>query len=232
MVTVVMGTATMEQLAVFEERLPLSPTDLHVKVESVDDILLKKLKRSLEGKCSRHGYVLKDTLQLLSRSMGTMEKGRFTGEFMYSVKAQGKVYNPPDGTIVEGKVLRKNKMGIYVIVANAIKIMIPRDLHIGNAEFDSIEVNETIQVEIKKSKFQINDMHILSIGQFLGRVGPAPALVRKEEEEEEAAVALAGPSEEQAGEEEEQEEEQEEEEEEAVGDEEEEKEEEKEGEAE
>jgi len=166
----------MEQLAVFEDKVMLTPADLSREITSFDDILLEKLKTSLEGKCSRHGYVLPGTLELLSRSMGSAEKGRFTSDFLYYIKAQGKVLNPPDGFQIEGEVARKNKMGLYVIINNAIRIMIPRDLHIGNEEFDQIQIGDVVRVEIKKSRFQVNDTHILSIGQYLQTVhsvGPA-----------------------------------------------------------
>jgi hypothetical protein len=195
----------MEQIAVFEDKVMLTPADLSREITSFDDILLQKLKSSLEGKCSRHGYVLPDTLELLSRSMGSAEKGRFTSDFLYYIKAQGKVLNPPDGFQIEGEVARKNKMGLYVIINNAIRIMIPRDLHIGNEDFDAIQIGDIVRVEIKKSRFQVNDTHILSIGQYLqtihsvGSSGPegsssasapsapsAPSALAEEEEEGEA----------------------------------------------
>jgi DNA-directed RNA polymerase subunit E'/Rpb7 len=141
---------------------------------------MDKLKVQLEGKCSKHGFVIPGTMELLSRSLGYSEKGRFTSDFLYYIKAQGKVYNPPDGTIVEGEVSRKSKAGLYVIIEDAIHIMIVRDLHIGNEEFDSIELGERIRVEIKRSRFQVNDPHILSIGQFLGRVGGSAAVASVE----------------------------------------------------
>jgi DNA-directed RNA polymerase subunit E'/Rpb7 len=157
----------MEQLAIFEEKVILSPADLRPEITSFDDILLAKLKETLEGKCSRHGYVIPGSLELLSRSMGEAEKGHFTSDFLYYMKVQGKVYNPPDGLQVEGEVVRKNKMGLYVIINDAIRIMVPRDLHIGNEEFDSIDIGDKIRIEIKKSRFQVNDTHILSIGQWV-----------------------------------------------------------------
>lgn len=161
----------MEQLAIFEEKVVLTPSDLRPEIESFDEILLAKLKATLEGKCSKHGYVIPKSLELLSRSMGAAEKGHFTSDFLYYMKVQGKVYNPPDGLEVEGEVVRKNKMGLYVIIEDAIRIMVPRDLHIGNEEFDAIELGDRIRIEIKKSRFQVNDTHILSIGQYLGTVG-------------------------------------------------------------
>ena len=177
----------MEQVAIFQEKIQLAPTDLHAEITSFDDILLTKLKAQIEGKCSRHGYVIPGSLELLSRSMGFSEKGRGTADFLYYLKAQGKVYNPPDGLVVEGVVMLKNKMGCYVIIDNAVRIMIPRDLHIGNEEFDKIELNDRIKIEIKKSQFRANAPHILSIGQFLeivesnGRIG-----VKEEVGEEDA----------------------------------------------
>jgi len=160
----------MEQIAIFEEKVALTPADLSREITSFDEILLERLKKTLEGKCSRHGFVIPGSLELLSRSMGSAEKGRFTADFLYYLKAQGKVYNPPDGFQIEGEVIRKNKMGLYVIIENAVRIMIPRDLHIGNEEFDSIQIGDIIRAEIKKSRFQVNDTHILSIGQYLATV--------------------------------------------------------------
>jgi DNA-directed RNA polymerase subunit E'/Rpb7 len=183
----------MEQIAIFEEKVAISPGDLRPEITSFDDILLSKVKKLLEGKCSKHGYVIPDSLELLSRSMGSAEKGRFTSDFLYYLKVLGKVYNPPDGLQVEGEVIRKNKMGLYVIIKDAIRIMVPRDLHIGNEEFDSIEIGDKIIIEIKESRFQVNDTHILSIGEFVGMVsgalGSASASASAEAEAEEAEEA-------------------------------------------
>ena len=180
----------MEQIAIFEEKVAISPADLRPEITNFDDILLGKVKKLLEGKCSKHGYVIPDSLELLSRSMGTAEKGRFTSDFLYYLKVLGKVYNPPDGLQVEGEVIRKNKMGLYVIIKDAIRIMVPRDLHIGNEEFDSIEIGDKIMIEIKESRFQVNDTHILSIGEFVGMV--SGALGAEEAEAAEGAEGKVG----------------------------------------
>jgi len=183
----------MEQIAVFQDKVVISPIDLHSDVESFDEIILTKLKKQLEGKCSKHGFVIPGSLEMLSRSMGICEKGRATADFIYFVKAQGKVYNPPDGTEVVGEVSLKNKMGCYVVVDNAVRIMVPRDLHIGNDVFDAISVGDTIRVNIKKSQVRVNATHILSIGELVSLEATAveapleaeaPAV---EEEQEEAS---------------------------------------------
>ena len=158
----------MDHTAIFEEQVPLTPKDLRNEIKNIDSLLEQKLQAKLEGRCSRHGYVLPGSIQILSRSMGIVEKGRFTGSILFHVQAEGQVLNPPDGLVIEGEVVRKNKMGVYVNYKDAIRVIMPRDLNIGDDQFEGISVGDTIKVEIKKSRFQVNDEYILSVGLFKG----------------------------------------------------------------
>jgi DNA-directed RNA polymerase subunit E'/Rpb7 len=166
----------MEHTAVFEEQVTLTPKDMRIKIDSVEDLVRDKLKARLEGRCSRHGFVLPDSIKVLTRSMGSLEKGRFTGSIIFHVQAEGQVLNPPEGVVVTGEVIRKNKMGMYVSYMDAIRVIIPRDLHIGDEAFEAVEIGEKVEVEIKKSRFQVNDPYILSVGAFRSSKGKgAPA---------------------------------------------------------
>ena len=160
----------MEHTVLFEEQVALTPKDLSKVIGSINTVLLDKLKLKLENKCSRHGFVLPDSLTLLSRSLGKSSNGRFVGDYMFYVQLQGNVLNPPDGIVLNGEVIRKNKMGIYLNIKNAIRVIIPRDLHIGNEDFENLSIGDNINVEIKKSRFQVNDDSILSVGIFTGKI--------------------------------------------------------------
>jgi hypothetical protein len=175
----------METVALFEEKVPITPRDLSKDTVNISGIILKKMRSKLEGRCSLHGWVRPNSVKILSRSMGYFEKGRFTGDIVYHIQAEGRVVNPPSGIEVVGEVVRKNKMGMFVNYQDAINIILPRDLHIGDEDYDSIEIGERIRVEIKKSRYQVNDEFILSVGIFLGRASGAaePLPVVKEEEE-------------------------------------------------
>jgi DNA-directed RNA polymerase subunit E'/Rpb7 len=215
----------MKYTALFEEQVALTPKDLCHDIASFDDLLKEKLQIKLEGKCSRHGYVISGTLNVLSRSMGVMERGRFTGSILYYIQAEADVLNPPEGEVIEGVVIRKNKMGMYVSYnvkenesqAEALRVIVPRDLHIGSEEFENVEIGERVNVQIKKSRFQINDPYILSVGMFVSSAGKVPAPIREvngdaipeaaeegeveEEGEAEAEEAGEEPEAEEAGEE-------------------------------
>ena len=164
----------METDAFFQEKVYLSPGDLSQEIESIDSILLDKLKQRLEQKCSPHGFVLPGTLELLTRSAGQVDSGKFSGDWAFLVKAKGRVLYPPEGTSVEVEILKTNKMGIYAIYENAIRIMVPRDLHLGNEEFSQLKVGETVRVEIQKSRFQLRDPFIVSVAVYRGRAGALP----------------------------------------------------------
>ncbi len=177
----------MEQTVLFEEKIHLSPKDMNrVAKQTIDSIILDYLRSKLGNKCSQHGFVNPESLKVLSRSMGVIENGRYTGNIVYHVQAEGSVLNPANGTRITGTILKKNKMGLYIVYKDAIRILIPRDLHLGNEEFEQLEAGDTIEVEIRKSRFQILDQFILSVGVFIKRteaavppveaaVAPAPA---------------------------------------------------------
>jgi hypothetical protein len=203
----------METTAFFERKVGITPKDLNsLGKQTIDDILTTKLRDLLEKKCSEHGFVLPGSIKLLSRSMGYYEHARFTGDAVYYVKAEGKVIYPAEGIAVIGKVIRKNKAGIYVEYKNALNIQVPRDLHLHNEDFDSLQIGDSVQVELKKSHFQINDPFILTNGLYIRTVkdgedvAPAPVVTTQasaDAEEDEGAEE----DEEEEGEDEEDEEE-------------------------
>ena len=57
-------------------------------------------------------------------------------------------------------------MGLYVEYKDAIRVLLPRDLHIANEEFENLQIGSTIELEIKKSRFQVNDPYILCVGIY------------------------------------------------------------------
>lgn len=166
----------MEATVVFEQKVAISPKEFNsLASESLDSLFLKKFQAATEGQCSVHGWVVPGTSKILSRSMASSEGGRFTGDLVSWLQVEGQVLYPVDGVRLVGYVLKKNKMGIFVMYENAIQVMVARDLHIGDDEFEAVQVGDRVEVEIKKSRFQVRDPYILSVGLFVRRVsGPGP----------------------------------------------------------
>ena len=162
----------METTIIFEKKVSMTPKEMNeMKTQRIDDMILKKAKTMVEKKCSENGFVVSGSVTLLSRSVGYYEAARFTGDVNYYVKLQGKVLYPVDGVRLTGKVIRKNKMGLYVNYKDAIHIQVPRDLHVGDPRYEEVEIGDNILLELKRSKFAINDPFILSSGQFITKEG-------------------------------------------------------------
>jgi len=170
-----------------DQRVALTPSEFREAAEDIDTFLLNKMKKGLEGLCCTHGYVRPRSTQILARSMGQAEHGRFTGDFMFHCKLKLQCLLPHADQVVDARILKVNKLGAYALVVDdgraleAMRILVPRDLHIGSAEFDAISVGQGIRVKLLRSRFQSKDTFIQSVGLFEGM---APAANKKEEVEE------------------------------------------------
>lgn len=176
-----------------DQRVALNPTEFREAAADVDAYLIGKLRKRLEGQCCTHGYVRPGSTQILARSMGQAEHGRFTGDFLYNVKAKVLCLLPHADQIVEGRILKMNKLGAYALIVDdgrlreAMRILLPRDLHLGNAEFDGLEAGQGVRIRLLRSRFQANDAFIQAVGVFEGM---APAADAKAEAEAPPAAPL------------------------------------------
>lgn len=171
----------MYKTVFLEEKVPLTPSDMSKKenVESLEPLLLERLKSKIEGRCISSGYVKPDSLEILHRSMGSAENGRFTGNYIFFLKMRCKVFHPEANTAIDCRVLKVNKMGAYAVFDEAMRILLPRDLHIGSEEFDKLVPDDVVTVNVLRSRFQTNDPFISSVGLFISRSAVAPGIKLK-----------------------------------------------------
>lgn len=178
-----------------DQRVPLSPTEFREAAEDIDAFLLAKMKKRLEGHCCTHGYVRPGSTQILARSMGQAEHGRFTGDFIFHCKLKLLCLLPHADQLVDARILKVNKLGAYALVVDdgrvreAMRILIPRDLHIGNTEFDAITVGQGVHVKLLRSRFQVNDAFIQSVGLYEG-LAPAAAVGKNDEDKAEDTIIV------------------------------------------
>lgn len=165
-----------------EQRVILLPNEVHVASSDMDTYLLNKIKRDIEGQCCTHGYVKPNSTQILSRSMGVAENGKFTGDYLFICKLRILCLLPYADQLVMAKVLKVNKMGALALlmdggqVQESMKIQVPRDLHLGNTEFDTLQEDQQISVRLRRSQFQVNDPFIIAIAVLDAPTqAPAPA---------------------------------------------------------
>jgi hypothetical protein len=180
--------------AVFDLKVSLTPKEMNrirAVSETIDPlhaVLLESVKAKLESRCSTHGWVVPESVEILSRSMGHLENGRYTGNIIFHVQLKADVLNPANGDQISAIVETVNDMGICAIYSHrvndsqydAIKVLVVKE---GEEEFASKTKGEEITIRLEKSRFQINDEHILSVGKLEGgKAAPAIDTVAADEE--------------------------------------------------
>jgi hypothetical protein len=164
-----------------DHRVSLSPSEFRDASTDIDAFLLAKIKKTVEGVCSIHGYVREGSLQIMARSMGQAEHGRFTGDFLYYCKLRMDCLALHEGQILDAQILKANKAGAYALLTDggqtleAARVLLPREFHVGNVDFDALAPGSRVRVKILKSVFQKNDAFIQALGTVEETLGASSA---------------------------------------------------------
>ena len=152
-----------------DDRMAVSPSELNQlkTAEDFQELLLSKLRERMEGKCNSNGYVKPGSIEILDRTIGECENGRFTGNLLYDCKIKCDVLYPTADSVVDAYVIKVTKMGAWAVLEEAMRILLPRDLHLGSKEFDGIKEGEKVKVNIQRSRFQTNDPYIMAVGKLV-----------------------------------------------------------------
>jgi hypothetical protein len=65
----------------------------------------------------------------------------------------------------------RSKIGLHA-EQSPIKVLLPRDLHIGNPDFDAVKDGQEIEFVVKGSKFQQGDESIVILGELKKTIRP------------------------------------------------------------
>lgn len=129
--------------------------------------ILAQLKMNHEGRCSNEGFIQSNSITVLNYSLGRTNYVK--GGVDYDVEFQADVCMPHPGQRFKAPVTLRSKVGIHAETP-PIKVLIPRDLHLGQKEFDSVEVGDEIEFEVVGSQFKQKDYDIIVVGKLLTKI--------------------------------------------------------------
>lgn len=140
--------------------------------------LLAQLGKQVEGKCGIEGYVQPKSSVILEHSLGRVDM--LHSGIQYRVKFHADICYPHVGQVFKTSVSFRSKIGVHAEMA-PIKVLLPRDLHIGNSEFESITDKDEIIFEVMGAEFKQNDESIFVLGKLIQKVGSG-GITKTEEE--------------------------------------------------
>jgi DNA-directed RNA polymerase subunit E'/Rpb7 len=137
-------------------------------VDDIDYVLTTKIKHKIGNKCSKEGFIKKDSIHLLERSIGKINSAHFSGNIEYNIQFEVETCNPLEGNIIEQcNVIGKNKMGVFC-KKGPMLIALSKIHHQDNVDdFDRINIGDIIDIEVICSKFELNDTEIHVIGKMV-----------------------------------------------------------------
>ncbi len=151
----------------FERRELTKKVKIHSKFiqRNIQASLLAQLKMQYQGRCSAEGYINKDSLTIINYSLGRVDY--LKGGVNYDVTIQADVCLPHPGQKLKAPVTLRSKIGVHA-ETGPIKVLIPRDLHIGNEQFDAISPEEEVEFEVIGLQFKQGDEYIIIVGKLIG----------------------------------------------------------------
>ena len=153
---------------ILDEYIYLKASDLNHKI---DDIILLKLKKKVEGKCIKIGYVMPDSIKIVMRSLGIINNANFEGITTYKIKFTADICNPVIGQHIQCEVGNIDKSQIICYIdtpdKSPVEIYLFKHHHLNNTEFTKLQVNNIIHVKIVGSKWEYKDRQITTIAQYI-----------------------------------------------------------------
>jgi DNA-directed RNA polymerase subunit E'/Rpb7 len=155
----------------FERRQLSKKVHIHSKFlqKNMQAPILAQLKMNFEGKCSAEGFIQRNSITIVNYSTG--RTNYIKGGVDYDVMFQADVCMPHAGQRFKAPVTVRSKVGIHAETP-PIKVLIPRDLHIGNEDFENVKVGEDIEFEVIGPKFKQQDRDIIVVAKLLSKVAP------------------------------------------------------------
>jgi DNA-directed RNA polymerase subunit E'/Rpb7 len=154
----------------FRTTVILTPNEIN---KDFENIILSKLKLNYESICSKYGYIKKDTIKIIKRSVGQLKKEHFNANIYFDVVCIAEICNPAQGSIIKCKVKAKNSLGLlaegYYDKIPILEIIIPK-ISAGiqsEINIETININDDISIEVCGKKYQLFDKHISIIGKAI-----------------------------------------------------------------
>jgi hypothetical protein len=144
---------------------------------------------NFEGKCSAEGFIQQNSVTILNYSLG--RTNYIKGGVDYDVQFQADVCMLHAGQRFKAPVTIRSKVGIHAETP-PIKVLIPRDLHIGNEDFEGVKIGDDIEFEVIGSQFKQQDKDIIVVAKLLTKIAPpveAPLVATTSETPKEELVA-------------------------------------------
>ena len=137
--------------------------------QNIDIELLNILKYKIGNKCIKEGYVNKDSIDIIKRSIGKIDTNSLNGNIIFNIQYRAKICIPYQNNVIECVVKDNNKLGI-IAINKPLEIFITKQNHENKVFFNEIKKNDKILIKIIDKSFNLYDDNIMIIGKYIKKL--------------------------------------------------------------
>lgn len=140
------------------------------RTRNIDGIILHKLKK-FEEKCTKNGFIVKDTTELINRSIGKIRNIDNKSLIEYKINYKVKTISPSVGIIYTCIVNNISKMGLICFVefeattdlkSSPLLVIVPKEY----CDIDKYKEGQKVQVETMDKRIKYMGSQIQIIGKI------------------------------------------------------------------
>jgi DNA-directed RNA polymerase subunit E'/Rpb7 len=133
---------------------------------NIQSSLLSQIKSQVEGRCGIEGYVQPQSSTIIEYSLGRINI--LQSGVKYRVRFQSDICYPSKGQVLTVPITFRSKIGVHA-ESTPLRVLLPRDLHIGSEEYDKIQEKDEVEFEVLGSEFKQGDESIFVLGKLIKR---------------------------------------------------------------
>lgn len=144
---------------IINSRIDLFANDIN---NDIDNIIRIKLKDEVEGKGNECGYIIKDSIKIIKRTMGKVITANNRSMIKYGITYLCKIISPSPGDIIKSYISNINKMGVISYIKlndddtfeqSPMIIMIPKEyFNDSTRNFEDLTVGQSLEVSVIGSR--------------------------------------------------------------------------------
>ena len=166
----------------------LLTTTIHIstrglsKTKNIDGLIKYELKQKLEGICSKEGYILKDSIFIVQRSIGKVITINSESNIQYEITYKMKSIYPSKGDIYHCIIDSISKMGLIAYLdfndkeeeeeeatlkTSPLLIIIPNEYLQLDKSIEDYEIKNKIKISVLDSRIKYQAAQIQVIGKIV-----------------------------------------------------------------
>ena len=145
--------------------------------KNIDNVIKDNLKDQLEGLCYEDGYIVKDSLRIIQRSIGNIVTNNKKSEIKYVIKYKAEIISPSVNDEINIIISSINKMGVigYIKIKESdtfedspLLVMVPKEYFVDSIlNFDDLLTKQKIDVVTVGTRVKYNTKNIQVIAKPL-----------------------------------------------------------------